>query len=51
MQIRVAKEGLNATVGGSSSAIEIYKAAVMAHPLFNDMVPEDFKVRITLPCA
>ncbi len=42
-QIRVAKEGLNATVGGSHDETKLYMEAVTAHPLFDDMTAEDFK--------
>lgn len=42
-KVRVASEGLNATVGGSYYATEIYMVSVMSHPLFSDMVKGHFK--------
>ena len=42
----MAKEGLNATVGGSNIAIKLYVDAVISHPLFCDMNHENFKVRM-----
>ena len=39
-RIIVAKEGINGTVGGSIAAIEAYKKAMKAHPLFSTI---DFK--------
>ena len=47
LQIRVAKEGINATVGGSTAATEVYIQAVLSHPLFSNMTHEDFKVSKT----
>ena len=43
-QIRVASEGLNATVGGDSAAIDVYIDAVRNHPLFDHLTLDDFKV-------
>ena len=44
MQVRVSPEGLNVTVCGLVADTELYMQAVTAHPLFQDMTLEDFKV-------
>lgn len=43
LQVRVAKEGINGTVGGTRVATEVYVDAMCSHPLFQ-MEKEDFKV-------
>lgn len=52
LQVRVATEGVNGTVGGTDVATHLYIAAMCAHPHFR-MAKEDFKVRqpflLTLP--
>lgn len=45
VQVRVAAEGINGTVGGTEAATELYILAMMSHPLFR-MEREDFKVGI-----
>ncbi|ELU04564.1 hypothetical protein CAPTEDRAFT_225819 [Capitella teleta] len=42
-KIRIAKEGINATVAGTTCDTEAYKTAFMAHSFFNDMTVEEFK--------
>lgn len=42
-KIRVAREGLNGTVGGPILATQHYMKAVMAHPSFSGMRTEEFK--------
>lgn len=43
-KVRVAKEGINGTVGGSKAATEFYIKATLSHPQFrNIMSREDFK--------
>lgn len=44
LQVRVATEGINGTVGGTNLATDIYMEAMRSHPLF-EMDKEDFKVR------
>lgn len=44
LQVRVATEGINGTVGGTKVATDIYIKAMCSHPLFK-MDEEDFKVR------
>lgn len=36
-RILIAREGINATVGGAEQSIESYKSYMMAHPLFSDV--------------
>ena len=43
VQVRVATEGINGTVGGTDAATDAYIAAMRSHPLFR-MDREDFKV-------
>ena len=43
-QVRISAEGINVTVCGMKAATEEYIDAVRKHPLFEDMIPEDFKV-------
>lgn len=45
VQVRVATEGINGTVGGTKVATDIYIDAMRSHPVFK-MDKEDFKVRI-----
>ena len=47
----MAGEGINATVGGSQADTQLYMDAFMAHPLFSDMTPHDFKVTLTVIVA
>ncbi|XP_063953441.1 thiosulfate sulfurtransferase/rhodanese-like domain-containing protein 2 [Lytechinus pictus] len=42
-KIRIAREGLNGTVGGALSNTQKYIEAVMSHPCFTGMKKEDFK--------
>ncbi|KAG2466615.1 TSTD2 protein, partial [Polypterus senegalus] len=43
-KVRIAKEGINGTVGGSEAATERYMEAMLSHPVFSDvMCKEDFK--------
>ncbi|CAH1790134.1 unnamed protein product [Owenia fusiformis] len=42
-KVRVGKEGINATVGGTTANTGIYTSAVLSHPWFNDMLHTDFK--------
>eukprot|EP00057_Strongylocentrotus_purpuratus_P033960 XP_793430.1 PREDICTED: thiosulfate sulfurtransferase/rhodanese-like domain-containing protein 2 [Strongylocentrotus purpuratus] len=42
-KIRIAREGLNGTVGGALISTQQYMEAVMTHPYFTDMNIEDFK--------
>lgn len=44
LQVRVATEGINGTVGGTKMATDIYIDAMCSHPLFK-MDKVDFKVR------
>lgn len=44
VQVRVATEGINGTVGGTKSATRLYISAMLAHPIFQVMQVEDFKV-------
>lgn len=44
MQVRVATEGINGTVGGTQTATSLYIKAMLAHPIFQEMHVEDFKV-------
>lgn len=44
MQVRVATEGINGTVGGSLTATSLYIKAMLAHPIFQIMHVQDFKV-------
>ena len=41
-RVRVASEGINATVGGCSSAVDLYIIAMKIHPLFH-LIEQDFK--------
>lgn len=43
-QVRVATEGINGTVGGTKTATSLYIKAMLAHPIFQVMQVEDFKV-------
>lgn len=45
LQVRVATEGINGTVGGTNVATDVYIKAMCLHPLFK-MDKEDFKVRV-----
>lgn len=45
LQVRVATEGINGTVGGTNMATDVYIDAMRSHPLFK-MDKEDFKVRL-----
>lgn len=45
LQLRVAAEGINGTVGGTRAATDFYVDAMLSHPLFK-MEKEDFKVGI-----
>lgn len=45
LQVRVATEGINGTVGGTNMATDVYIDAMCSHPLF-EMDKEDFKVRV-----
>lgn len=47
VQVRVATEGINGTVGGTNMAADLYIDAMRSHPLFK-MDKEDFKVRLGL---
>ncbi|XP_076005305.1 thiosulfate sulfurtransferase/rhodanese-like domain-containing protein 2 [Genypterus blacodes] len=42
-KVRVAREGVNGTVGGTEVATDIYIEAMCSHPLFKIMFKEDFK--------
>lgn len=42
-KVRLAKEGLNGTVGGVRAATRAYVQAVMAHPALRGMTLDDFK--------
>ncbi|XP_035281864.1 thiosulfate sulfurtransferase/rhodanese-like domain-containing protein 2 isoform X1 [Anguilla anguilla] len=42
-KVRVAVEGINGTVGGTKMATSLYIQAMLSHPIFRTMVPEDFK--------
>lgn len=44
VQVRVATEGINGTVGGTKTATRLYIKAMLAHPIFHVMQVEDFKV-------
>ena len=44
-KIRIASEGINATVAGTVEATHSYTTATMQHPFFTDMKLEDFKVQ------
>ena len=44
-KIRIASEGMNATVAGTLEATHSYMTATMQHPFFNEMKLEDFKVQ------
>lgn len=44
MQVRVATEGINGTVGGTKAATSLYIKAMLAHPIFQVMQVKDFKV-------
>lgn len=45
LQVRVATEGINGTVGGTEVATDVYIEAMCSHPIFK-MDKEDFKVRV-----
>ena len=45
LQVRVATEGINGTVGGTKVATGLYIKAMCCHPIFNIMEKEDFKVK------
>lgn len=40
----MATEGINGTVGGTETATRLYIKAMLAHPIFQVMHVEDFKV-------
>ncbi|XP_043916934.1 thiosulfate sulfurtransferase/rhodanese-like domain-containing protein 2 [Protopterus annectens] len=43
-KVRIAKEGINGTVGGSKAATELYIQIVLSHPQFRNLMSrEDFK--------
>lgn len=44
VQVRVATEGINGTVGGTKTATSVYIKAMLAHPIFQVMQVKDFKV-------
>ena len=46
-KIRIAQEGINATVAGNIQATRSYTTAMLNHPYFEDMTVEDFKVCFT----
>uniref|UniRef100_A0A4W4EYB8 Thiosulfate sulfurtransferase/rhodanese-like domain-containing protein 2 n=2 Tax=Electrophorus electricus TaxID=8005 RepID=A0A4W4EYB8_ELEEL len=43
-KVRVATEGINGTVGGTKVATSLYIKAMLSHPIFTVMQPEDFKI-------
>lgn len=48
MKVRVALEGINATVGGSMQAIIEYVSKVISHPFPHQISLEDVKVCVHL---
>ncbi|XP_069782377.1 thiosulfate sulfurtransferase/rhodanese-like domain-containing protein 2 isoform X5 [Narcine bancroftii] len=42
-KVRISKEGINGTVGGSKMAADLYIQTMLSHPLFKSMSKEDFK--------
>ncbi|KAF4081175.1 hypothetical protein AMELA_G00158390 [Ameiurus melas] len=42
-KVRVAREGINGTIGGTKTATRLYIKAMLAHPIFQVMQAEDFK--------
>lgn len=50
LQVRVATEGINGTVGGTKTATNIYIKAMLSHPTFKIMQVQDFKVKYVCHC-